>query len=953
MRDRGWDLFRKGLRRRRKEVRRLSFMMGLAVFLTAFVLLFQDNINAYVMQNNYRDYGRWLFRAEEGKEIESPYLLWDKVYVGSYIQRLAALTEEVVEIGDDGRADPGNGPESDVPEFDPEDPPEQLVVPQKENSRQTEIRIGALSEGFAGENYIGLYEGHLPAAPGEIAMELNALQQLGLSYELGQEVKFYIAEPAEQADPASDKEVMLTLNLVRFTLCGTLDRYTARWNGGNDLPNALMTKDAFDGIVMDKKAYSFGKLRPEYTDGDVWAFAEELIDDIMLKPDRPADEERDENAIQFVNGSQLFGTPAAVNNDDTLIANRGAYYNPFWGDPALYRNMIVVLLILSVSLVTYLMASYLSKRRKFFLRLREIGASTGEVWKMAAYECALGTLPAAGAALMAAYAVSLIAVWIMTAAGKADWFYVFSGKTLLLILLCILATLGLSLLAALLIFSGRGISEKRRSLTKGAARRLRSRSLKTKSPHLGYRETLLRERRSHLLATWLRRLAVIIVCTILLYCTDMITGSTKLDFAPFSGWVHVNVKRVYKIPQGPKTRNYEMTLGRGMLSKTIPEAFFEELQEKPGVSAVLRRLDDAFREISWKGKDEDPEWQRYRDAAAMRELENIGYFGSYNADSPAAKTFLKQYELSLFVIEASENAETVWENAGRKPSDPDYEAFMEGEAVCLEINNAFFPEGDAPELFHAGDELQISGKNGSISVTVATVTEVPNMLDKCALKGSAGLAKRLQQLDGTSGCWNSFVVSFDELSDRENTAKTLAELCVRCGVTYQSMAEILQEWEEQYIRNLITYGFFGFSLLALFLFMTLSVSAERDQRLAEKKNLMRILGAEEKSFARERRKEAVREALWGAAALPMVSAAHILTAYRKLLEDSDKVVSFYSNLLHRIVAYGPGGEDSRLLTAVIQTAENRNWLPTGIMLIILILLIAFAYGSTGKGENDD
>ena len=69
MNDRGWSLFRKGLARRRKEVRWLRGMMALAVFLTAFVLLFQDNINEYVMQNNYRDYGRWLFRVDEGESL--------------------------------------------------------------------------------------------------------------------------------------------------------------------------------------------------------------------------------------------------------------------------------------------------------------------------------------------------------------------------------------------------------------------------------------------------------------------------------------------------------------------------------------------------------------------------------------------------------------------------------------------------------------------------------------------------------------------------------------------------------------------------------------------------------------------------------------------------------------------------------------------------------------------
>ena len=200
MKDRGWGLFRTGLRRRKKEVRLLRFMMGLAVFLTAFVLLFQDNINAYVMRNNYLNYGRWVFRTEEGVRVESPYLDWETVRVGGYIQKLYDLTSEL-ELGDeDGE------PEPTAPE--PTEPEDRIEVPENENHRQTSVRIGTLSETFAAENELGLYEGRLPRTKDEIAMELNALQQLGLSYELGQEVSFYLAEP--DLIPASEAAVLST-----------------------------------------------------------------------------------------------------------------------------------------------------------------------------------------------------------------------------------------------------------------------------------------------------------------------------------------------------------------------------------------------------------------------------------------------------------------------------------------------------------------------------------------------------------------------------------------------------------------------------------------------------------------------------------------------------------------------------------------------------------------------
>ncbi len=913
MRDRGWDLFRKGLRRRRKEVRRLSFMMGLAVFLTAFVLLFQDNINAYVMQNNYRDYGRWLFRAEEGAQPDSPYLDWESVYIGGYIQLLHDLTP--VEIGSE---EEGETPEAKEPE-------ERIFVPVDQNSRETQILIGSLGADFAEENGIGLYEGRLPENAGEIAMELGALQQLGLSYELGQEVSFYLAEPELIPASGPDEADQLVMNRVRFTLCGTLERYTARWNEGSALPGALISREAYDGLVMDKEAYDFGMLKPEFTKGDVWRFAEELIGEIKTSEKQKVEA-------------------------GSLVANEAAYYNPFWGDPALYRGMIGILLILCISLVTYLISSYLTKRRKFFLRLREIGASSGEVWKMAAYECALGAFPGILAGIAAAFASSLIAVLIMTKAGGADWFYVFSGKTLLRILLCITATFGLSLSAALLVFSGRGISEKRRGLTKAAASALRRRAERDRMPGPGYGETLKRDRLSHPLATALKRLAAILVTSVLIFCLDTISISSKnyhISFAPFWGEASSDVKMVYKVPQGPKgTQKVDAYISRS-LRKTIPDAFFEELAEKPGVASFLRQLQDGFREISWEGKDENAAYRQYLETYAEEK------FGNYNNENPAADAFLKQVDQSLIDIRVRENAEELWKDQGLGENAPYYEAFLAGNAVILEAEHDYIESTGLA----SGVTLRLPGKNGELELTVAAVSEIITPLKTVTLYGSGAFAGKLKDLEGAAGQWNVFTVTFDELSYRENTAKALAELCARYGLGYMSTTELLQELEDQLIRDGITYGFFALSLLILFLFMAFSVSAERDQRLRDKRILMRKLGAEEKTFAGERGKEAVREALWGLSALPLALAARWYLNWLKL-GNNEYGMTFVSKILGRLVQYGPhyaetGESDSRELVAWIETLEERQWLWLLIPLVLAVLLTALAYGRAGKGENDD
>ena len=917
MKDRGWSLFRTGLKRRKKEVRLLRFMMGLAVFLTAFVLLFQDNINAYVMRNNYLSYGRWVFRTEEGARVESPYLDWETVRVGGYLQR--DLPPEL-EIGEeDGEPAPT--------EAENAGPADRIEVPENENRRQTSVLIGALGETFAAENELGLYEGRLPRTRDEIAMELNALQQLGLSYELGQEISFYLAEPvtepvpvpeAEPGADAEEAETILVLNRVSFTLCGTLERYTARWDEGGSLPGALITEEAYDSLNMDKHAYDFGMLKPEYTGHSVWSFASELIDAVRA-------------SAQGANGS--------------LVANEAAYYNPFWGDPALYRNMIAVLLLLCVSLVTYLMASYLTKRKGFFLRLREIGASTAEVWKMAAWECTLAVVPAVLAGIVGAYALSLGAVFLMTRLSGFPWFYVFLWETLLRILLCVLVTFGVSLLTALLIFSGRGISEKRRGLSKRTAALLRRRASKT-SRKLGYRETLKRERMRHPLTTVLRRLAAVLVCAVLVYSFDVISGAAKAyhtNYTPFSGMRMTSVSLSCRVPNGPKkTEKFDLGTKAPFLRNTIPEAFFAELAEKPGVASFTRTLSDRFRTVSWDGKEENETYRQYLEAFAERRV------GPYTRENKALPAFLDKIDLTVFMISVRENAEAVWKDFGLKGEGPEYEAYLRGEAVVLGATPDF-PESAG---LKPGDRLYLSGVNGELSVTVAALAE--HVTDGATLFGSAAFGAKLQALDGAEGQWNVFTTVFDSRSDKENTGRALAELCTRYGLDYMDNTEFLKETEEAWLRAGITYGFFSLALLILFLFMVFTVSAERELRLKDKRELLRKLGAERKTFARERWREAVGEALYGFAALPLALAARYWLIWKDLGQAGGAV--YYSRLLGRNLNYGEAffeteQTDSRAFYALINTLETRSWLWLLIPLLLALLLTAVAYGMTGKGDR--
>ncbi len=82
----GWKLFNKGLKRRAKEVRRMRIMTCIAVFFLVFTMLLQDNLNAFQKVINDDKYGSWLVRSHESTIDSLPLIKQNGIaYVGSDI----------------------------------------------------------------------------------------------------------------------------------------------------------------------------------------------------------------------------------------------------------------------------------------------------------------------------------------------------------------------------------------------------------------------------------------------------------------------------------------------------------------------------------------------------------------------------------------------------------------------------------------------------------------------------------------------------------------------------------------------------------------------------------------------------------------------------------------------------------------------------------------------------
>ena len=1002
--DYGWGLFRKGMKRRAREVRRMRIMTCLAVFFLAFTLLLQDNLNACRMEMNFLSFGSWAVRSEGGVfEGEASLEPCGKVLRGSMIYRAYPKDSDV---------DPATGEPYGGTQYESE-PPETMALSFDDDSRNCYCAIGTFSEEFAEEQHVGLYTGRWPEADSEIVMELSALEELGASYELGQELTFYLAErddvrlleaeceqayitacekwreenpgvepPSDEADSGADDEEGISLPigtdsypkresysiervfgskklyLVRFTLVGTVERYSVRWDynsdlGRADLPSAIVTGSAFDRLKMDKVTHSF------------YTFSSIISKNRLL-----------EIAPELLAGYEK----RAESEADPITLNLSAYTATFWGNPSMYRDMTILLVVLSACIIAYLMASYLIKRRTFFLRMREIGASTGEVFKMSAYECVVSVLPAVPPTLIFAYAFGLLVSFIVSLAAKIRFFFVFSPRTLLTILGAITATLVLALGAALAIFAGRGISEKKKGMSRASARgiirrgKLRQRG---KRAYLGLTETLVRDRRTHRVKTLALRVVAVLACAVIILCSARVTEAGRehanmLKKADVTAYTMGVVRRRVVVPVLPnkygRTPRPEQTTyqeGPGdcfTLKKTFESDFIREVEGLHGVRSVKwGAFADEHLVISFDGKESDPFFQTlYRRFLQERNPMKSEY-GELDLGEKAEK-YMKTMEPHVIRLWADSEPEELFRRfKGYLGKGADYDAFERGEQVIVAVDMyaqsesifgmSVFREADYEnestnfweELGHSfepGDTVGIECRNGTVEAVVAGI--VPMKATK-GLEGfavtnnetglfkiicSGAFAESAAQLSTDSEepvtGFNIMRVMMDEISVNENTIKSISNLCSKYNLRYYNEIEMKLESRDELIRSVTTYGLFGAVLTVLFFFVFSSVARDEHARLGDKYSLLLNAGMTEMTLKRQKRLDALKQSLWLPLSLPIFLLLRIL---------QDAVLL---NAIHMIIV--DGEEFSEAITDLGKVARSLlRWETTLPCLAVLML----------------
>ncbi len=872
----GRNLLLLGMRRRRKEVLRMRVMTGIAVLFFSLMLLFQDNMNSLQMEMNYRFYGSWFLRTEDG-EADLPYLEEQARVLSSVPAIIVTDPEETT--GESGFTTA-------------------QVLRSEFDDSVDQMALGETEESFFEANRIELREGRMPENPNEIAAEISALQHLGLGYDIGQ--KFLLIIPTGKVTETKEGP-MLEIVRLPVTLTGTLRSFTPNWNDGFRLPQIYISQGSFDILKLQPKTeFYFYALDRDYIGTTLWEAAEEYeapLKAVMREKDIPSE------------------------------INRASYMNPFWGNNRMYLRVLLVLMLVSAAMLSWLMSSYLLKRKKYFLQMREIGASVGEITQMAAYECLFAALPVIAFSMLVSYLLSILAVLFVSLAAKVPFFYAFSLKTCLLILGVSLLVIALSIAVSLLIFSRKEVTLERVRIGAAAARsflRRKKRLEKKGRPYAGIRETLKREERLRRLPRTFSFISGMLILGFVLMCAGRIQESADREkemraYVPeIRGFMRRNSPGTNRkgLPALVYQKNGEVKKGTFKedvstfapiyaLSKTYQPETISRLSELQGISKMRTCCIDQTHMFTWERKESGQYYEYLLDfmtySVSSGDLRgNVLYMDV--RDEKARRYFLKeapQHHFMKFVPDPG----AVYDGLKKqlKNDTADREAFLTGEQVIVVLGGVGFQAPDAAssdeqkvgsvdgtlsftgplnavgnfkalsgqdDTLFPGQIITIPCKNGDVEVTVAGVvptseTSEDSMIGNAiyGLIGSEALGRKVAEMDGVSYGYNLLDMTTGAFADEEATEKLAVRELSNGGSAYESNMESLRKLREEKQQRLLSYGFFALAAFVLYLFLCLTMARDGAAHTLAARRKLLLLGGESRIIRREMKLRNLAETL--------------------------------------------------------------------------------------------
>lgn len=118
--------------------------------------------------------------------------------------------------------------------------------------------VGCADDTLLDIGNIELLSGNLPKEENEIAIEASYLEQMGYSYEVGQDITLTVLQEDEQGDCVEET--------YHFKLCGVVKNYSAYWKGTEKGIASFLISSAFGDGQENTTLHVFAKMQDEFAE---------------------------------------------------------------------------------------------------------------------------------------------------------------------------------------------------------------------------------------------------------------------------------------------------------------------------------------------------------------------------------------------------------------------------------------------------------------------------------------------------------------------------------------------------------------------------------------------------------------------------------------------------------------------------------------------------------------
>jgi len=718
------------IKRRKKDISRVSLVAFLAAFFVMVTLLFQDNVDSYQQRENRQNYGDWFLCETTNGSASADYLSSH-----AYFDKCGIM----------------------------------LTGPQILVGGATTYTLGTADDTMQDIGNIRLREGKMPVNDNEIVMQLNLLANLGLGSNIGQTVTLSYKD-------SSGKQITKD-----YILSGILVDYTDNWINGSTLPAALVSKQCFDEInVLSSKNYMY-----------------HLKSTVKLN-----------NESKYVDGLSK-----TVN--EKLVFNQYAYEQGIWGDTNAYKEIIIVLVCMSICAIAYTYFSYISKRKTEYYRLRCFGVGKRQLKKLIIYEGMYACIPAAVAGFITALSASMILVYILKLIYHTSYFFNLKVMSLFICIASVLVTILISITLVTLLVNDKHIYVNTLKIPLKKLKRIKPKRLNRRNV---FRKFHKREWKLYPLRMLLSIVLSVAVTVFILLCVDKVhryyeTGYGYIvnakDFIINVQAANVQVK--FNEGVNPNsTVTYSTSKQVYSHTHIFSQDFYDSLNSIDGIRSAYYYAINNSNDITWDSIENSP--VRAKQLTQFPNLTTVSDENIYayaTAFYPDAKTVYESYK----------------DNIDPQYYDPD--AFERGEqviysAVMDSINSDTDTANTIQEnTLSIGDKITYHTETGDIQATVVAMvnSKIGHSLLNVNSKyeydflASQSLGEKIATADNTQFGYNQLTLNVSSVVSFDGTNKRLTNLLNDYKLKFNNKYE-----EKAQRRNAFNQKLFIFSMMIAIVF---------------------------------------------------------------------------------------------------------------------------------------